>query len=266
MSFEKKTIRFVVRGEYITELARSWFYQEGRGYEKCMELLLDSMCGTDQSDAELRRLAEDVLLGRAALGGNTGDGSYHLEIYEPDEEPDSEFSVWKEIDKLTQKIAKMRKEYDELGDRYLRAYEFVPERKQIYVETGTTGSRYGSGFADSLLDSFMKRHLSDSTDDYGWLEPSGKFHPVEWGEHQEWAGKWMQEHLTEEEWLEDTTNYAGDYLTERGWVLLHNPSQGIAIPTRKETHRYTKAQKDFLYDYFINRDCEKEANAVFQEE
>lgn len=57
----------------------------------------------------------------------------------------------------------------------------------------------------------------------------------------------------------------GDFLTDRGWVLLHNPSQGIAIPTTSPGKRYTKAQKEFLYQYFIDRNCEKEANEIWED-
>lgn len=50
-----------------------------------------------------------------------------------------------------------------------------------------------------------------------------------------------------------------------GWVLLHNPAHGIAFPTRSATRSYTKAQKEFLYDYYMERDCKKEANEVWEE-
>ena len=56
---------------------------------------------------------------------------------------------------------------------------------------------------------------------------------------------------------------AGDWLVERGWILLHNPSQGIAFPTKNPVKRYTKAQQDFLYDYYMERGKEKEANAIY---
>lgn len=59
---------------------------------------------------------------------------------------------------------------------------------------------------------------------------------------------------------------AGDWLVERGWVLLHNPSRGIAFPTKNPVKEYTKAQKEFLYDYYMERDCKKEANAIWQED
>lgn len=57
-----------------------------------------------------------------------------------------------------------------------------------------------------------------------------------------------------------------DGVVKRGWVLLHNPQQGIAIPTRDITREYTKAQKEFLYDYYMERDCKEEANAIWQDE
>lgn len=53
---------------------------------------------------------------------------------------------------------------------------------------------------------------------------------------------------------------------EHGWILLHSPSQGIAVPTRNPLKRYTKAQQEFLYDYYMERGKEKEANAVYEEE
>lgn len=59
---------------------------------------------------------------------------------------------------------------------------------------------------------------------------------------------------------------AADYLVRRGGVLLHNPSQGIAVTTRNPLKRYTKAQQEFLYGYYMERGKEKEANAVYEEE
>lgn len=129
----------------------------------------------------------------------------------------------------------------------------------------------------------MKRMMDEedhTTEDYGWLEPDGTFHGVGWGDHQEWANNYLEEKLTEEERFNAMIEInasgmakcsadivgAGDYLIRRGWVLLHNPSQGIAIPTRDFSREYTKAQKEFLYDYYMERNCKKEANAIWQED
>ena len=121
----------------------------------------------------------------------------------------------------------------------------------------------------TLLDSFIKRMKSETDDDYGWLEPNGTFHPVEFGEHESWAKDHVAEFYRDEheEKRKEARKYIlyGDFLTDRGWVLLHNPSQGIAIPTTSPGKRYTKAQKEFLYQYFIDRNCEKEANEIWED-
>lgn len=105
-------------------------------------------------------------------------------------------------------------------------------------------------------------------------------HAVEWGNHQEWANDYLDKNLTQEERFAAMVEInasgmvksspdvigAADYLVRRGWVLLHNPQQGIAIPTRDITREYTKAQKEFLYDYYMERDCKEEANAIWQDE
>ena len=83
---ETKRISFSIHGEFITQLAREWFYTGEKSHEKVIEFLMDSMTGTDTSEAQIRRYAEDILLGRAALKGSTAAGTYHLETYEPGEE------------------------------------------------------------------------------------------------------------------------------------------------------------------------------------
>ena len=92
--------------------------------------------------------------------------------------------------------------------------------------------------------------------------PDGTFHGVEWGEHQYWADRYVEENFPEqyEEILE-----AGDWLVDRGWVLLHNPSQGVAFATGSLVRDMTKAQKEFLYDYYTERDCKREANEIWEE-
>ena len=77
-----------------------------------------------------------------------------------------------------------------------------------------------------------------------WLEPDGTFHGVEWGEHQHWADRYVEENFPEqyEEILE-----AGDWLVDRGWVLLHNPSQGVAFATGNLVRDMTKAPVSYTH-------------------
>lgn len=68
-----RRISFDIHGEFITQLAREWFYTGEKSHEKVIEILMDSMTGTDTPEAQIRRYAEDILLGRAALKGSTAE-------------------------------------------------------------------------------------------------------------------------------------------------------------------------------------------------
>jgi hypothetical protein len=284
MNENVKTVTFSVEGEFITRLSREWMFCEGREFEKVMDLLLSCMGGTEMSEKELRRRAEDVLIGRAEFSGNTADGTFCMTAYDANEQPDipERFNIFCRYSEEIRKRKEAEKEKEMYMEWYAVAMEYVPEslKNEVRRETGQPiESRYGS----DLLDGFMERMMDGekhSTEDYGWLDPGGTFYEVEWGNHQEWANNYLKEHLSEEEqkaalieinvsgMAKSGTDIIGaaDYLVRRGWVLLHNPSQGIAVPTRNPLKRYTKAQQEFLYDYYMERGKEKEANAVYEEE
>lgn len=265
----ERTISFGITGEFLTTIAREWFYLEGRDYEKVIQLLMDGMSGTETPEKTIRRYAEDILLGRAALKGSTVDGTYHLEIYEPDEQEKMHESmdIWKMFSKNIMEKKKLQRELEKMSERYAVAMEYVPSYMQREVRK-ELGEETAEDRQSEELESFIKRMTDEckhTTDDYGWLEPNGIFHAVEWGEHERWANDYVRNNMSEEEWLDNMRFCYGDYLTERGWVLLHNPSQGIAIPTKNPIKEYTKAQKEFLYNYYIERDCVKEANEIWEE-
>lgn len=273
---EKKEVTFNIEGKFITQLAREWMFCEGREFEKVMDLLLSCMGGTNQSEKTLRRLAEDVLLGRAELSGNTAEGTFCLTTYNADEQTDvaEQFNIFRRYSEAIRKIKETEEEKEKYREWYEIAMNYVPEYLKNDVRRRTDQpieSRYGS----DILYGFIERTMDEkehSTEDYGWLEPDGTFHEVKWGVHQEWAQNYMDEKFPEEAMngdinLQTKCNVgligAGDWLVERGWVLLHNPSQGIAFPTKNPMKRYTKAQKEFLYDYYMERGKEKEANAIY---
>lgn len=281
---ERETLMFSVEGKFITELAREWLFYEGKPFEKVMDLLLSCMGGTDMSEKELRRRAEDVLIGRAEFCGNTANGTFCMTAYDANGQPDipERFNIFYRYSEEIRKRKEAEKEKEMYMEWYDVAMQYVPEslKNEVRRETGQPiESHYGS---DELA-GFMERMLGEekhSTEDYGWLAPDGTFYEVEWGNHQEWANNYLKEYLSEEEqkaalieinmsgMTKSGTDIMGaaDYLVRRGWVLLHNPSQGIAVPTRNPLKRYTKAQQEFLYDYYMERGKEKEANSVYAEE
>lgn len=262
METEKRVMQFGVTGEFITQIAREWFYTGEKSIETIMELLKYSMTGTDETESQIKRHAEDVLIGRAALKGNTADGTYHMEIYDPGEEEKlpAHMDIWK----MSQLLRDSRKELYRMQERFLIAMEHLSEREQREVrrELGeeTEEDRLKLNlykYIDRMMD--KEEH---TTGDYGWLEPNGTFHEVEWGWHQKWADEYVEQNFPDQ--YEDILE-AGDWLTERGWVLLHNPSQGTAFATGSLVRDMTKAQKEFLYDYYMERNCKTEANEIWEE-
>lgn len=268
----EKTLTFRIDGSFITRLAREQLHYEGR-MEYAKELLASCMESEQITDGERNAMIINILDGRAELHGVYPDGDFGFRYLDKKED---NWSIEKTFERMKKEKEQAKKQLEELQEKYFFIVDQMDdwERRKLQrefkeeysktlfddiVEENTTGS--------ALIDSFLKRMSSDTEDDYGWIAPDGTFHAVEWGEHQGWADKWLQEHLTEEEYekLDCILYEAGDELMKRGWVLLHNPSQGIAFPTKDEGKSYTKAQKEFLYDYYIERDCHKEANAIWEE-
>jgi hypothetical protein len=276
-------VAFKVQGEFITNLAREKCYFEGK-FDYAIKLLTECLINDKLSKNEIRNMAIAILDGRAIIKGTYPDKDYGFVYLN---EKDNQWDLGKLIIDNFNKLEKDKKEFNELLQKYFFLAEHLSEweqkslnrdYKEEYGEvlfeglTESTISTVSTG--NTMLDSFMKRQMMNTEDDYGWLEPNGIFHAVEWGEHQNWADLYIQQNFSEEIYENIDFSYssntgligAGDYLAMRGWILLHSPSQGIAYPTRSDTCRITKAQKEFLYDYYIARDCEKEANKIWNED
>lgn len=58
-----------IQGEFICNLARSWFWEEDRAYETCEELLLACLVTDELSEEEKKRIVVDILEGRKILVG-----------------------------------------------------------------------------------------------------------------------------------------------------------------------------------------------------
>ena len=280
MAETQKTLCFSVQGEFITNLAREWLFCEGKDFDKIIDLLESCMCGTDMPEKKIRRYAEDILIGRAELKGDTAAGTFHMVTYDADEQPEVKDSqnIFLQLTKAKREKREAQQELDKMREWYAVAMEHLTERERREVMK-ETGQEVEDEFGD-MLQSYIDRMMDEeehSTEDYGWLEPDGTFHEVKWADHQDFAEKFIKENMTEEDWIaagihqpgqfmSDSLHTFGDYLIERGWVLLHNPSRGIAFPTKKPEKRYTKAQKEFMYDYYMERGREKEANEIWTEE
>lgn len=112
---------------------------------------------------------------------------------------------------------------------------------------------------DKKSESLHDTDEDDITGEFGWLSPTGDFRKSPFGYHEE-SAEWIVEdnHFGSEydDWYEGRLDKGlaclyKDFLVEvKGYVLIHNPSNsgGYVVSHNK---KLTKAQREFLYDYFI---------------
>lgn len=114
--------------------------------------------------------------------------------------------------------------------------------------------------------------LEEKVSEYGWLAPDGTFYPVEFAKHQTLAAKYIRELYRkgnipiEELRKAGSGDHAGDWLVNRGWILIHNPQQSVSKITRNPIRRLTKKQKEFLYDYLSEHQRNDEAEKILADE
>lgn len=106
---------------------------------------------------------------------------------------------------------------------------------------------------------------------YGWLSPMGDFYEGDWGTHEEVAWKLVEKFDFEDEYLNWKPDYsrairtACDFLSSKGWALIHNPSgTGDYIVTYSTS--LTKKQKEYLYGYFMDMGDTFKAEQYLEEE
>lgn len=296
METEKRSLTFGITGEFITRIAREWFFIEHKPYEVVEELLLSCMAGTDTPKGKLQLMAQDVLLGRAEFRGNSWDDTYRYVILD---EP-AEMNLFREYANAQTELRREKKSRENLSEKYIALLDALrmwydgelqdavesiedQEAKDIVIDLMALHDQvlleYSPGYGrtvkfkesdeevvipkttgEPLLDSFFQQNAFENQfkENYGWLEPNGTFHEVPWCDHQEFAQDTIREHGWWDDFRhrgEDTFfSCAGDYLTMvKGWALLHNPGRGVAFVTRDESKRLTKAQREFLFDYYAKR-------------
>ena len=89
---------------------------------------------------------------------------------------------------------------------------------------------------------------------YGWLSPRGDFIESPWGTHDDTAHEIIDKSPALTEAFESIDNDLGarDFLVASGYCLIHDPSNLSYIVQEPERKNVTKAQKEFLFDYFTD--------------
>lgn len=233
----------------MTELAREWIWVKKKPWSTVERLLLACLSGTDEPRVELVKLAREIVCGTKKLVGRTDDGTYAMT--DDDQDLLAVYQArWSDALTSTEAaLSAMEQKFYQLTD-----YLIDSGYGRLLQLSGISGKEDDSDISDALKSYLEQAQLKEQgfDDNYGWLAPDGTFYPVEWGEHQSWAYQKAQQMG----WIEHgslRTGREGDILAQHGWALLHSPSMGIAAVTASDLKPLTKAQREFLCDYFSDR-------------
>lgn len=241
-----RELHFTVEGKFVTNLARQKL-TEGHDLNAAVKLLESALVTNQLNELEKSGLIFNILRGSMEI-----TGTYPGDDYGVVETPKSK-------DLLHNAIRDMGNQLDGLADdneRMMRQLEtlneILPEKYKKQANDATGETIFPDDDATDIIES-----------------PSGEFTPVDFGNHEQFALRYLREHMA----LEDTPAIMKKYhssmtdwlIYERNFVLLHNPSLGPAILTRNETRNLTRAQKDFLFDYFTTHGRNADANKIMEQ-
>lgn len=295
-------LHFTIEGEFITNLAREKLFIN-KDMAGAIRLLRSSLMSDELNSDEQLILCLQILHGAAFIEGRSDSDDYGVTYREDIDEHPTDLSTISalisdmaaEIEQLKKKLYNKQTKFSYLAD-HLEDYELRNINADYYNETGEymfsdikipnwmKAKNQNTGMSD-MLESYLTRRNYEKTAidngeeleyDYGWLEPDGTWHPVEWGGHSKWAGEWLEEHMPFKDhpkiyWHIDKNGNRrhitnGDVLVySLGWILMDSPYQGVAKPTKDPGRNITKAQKEFLYDYYVKRGRNDDANKLYEE-
>lgn len=274
-----KSISFSIQGEFVTSFGRDKLFQQ-HDLKGAIHFLTGCLQSDELSEKEIEQMAYDILNGRAKVVGTYPNDNYHFEYIEKQKDANDISDAITECYQQLENAELISKKFAFIESFLTEQYPSIAERMnnlydETYDEPLFETKTDECSYQDAMLNSFMERMKTDTDDDYGWLEPNGTFHPVEWGEHENWAQNYAKDNMSHDDWFQASTpsensiigviTTYGDYLVKQGWILLHNPAQGIALITKSPDKPMTKHQKEFLYQYYIDRNQHKTANEIWKE-
>lgn len=287
-------LHFTIEGEFITNLAREKLFIN-KDMAGAIKLLRSCLMSDELDSDEQLMLCLQILHGAASIEGQSDTDNYGVTYRNDIDKRPTDLSAIStlisdmaaEIDRLKNELHNAQIKFSYLAGQ-MTDYELNHINCEYYNETGiplwAKAENQITGMND-MLESYINQrnremqaieNNEEPECDYGWLEPDGTWHPVEWGNHSRWAADWLEEHMPFKDhpkiyWRIDNNGKRhhitnGDVLVySLGWILMDSPYQGLAKPTKDPSKDMTKAQKEFLYDYYIERGRHNEANALYEE-
>lgn len=180
-----RKVGWKVDGQFITDLARSWYWNDGKGYQKAEELLLGCLICEQLSKEKLKKIAKDIIFGKSKL---VGINTFSLEDdnYKPDIE-----AIISQRDKILENYQECQKDIE---NNYVSSEEAadmvkaVEEKYQPIVDAINKASQkldpiyqmrvaiYGSNMIDQITfnkifthadnDEVLKQRFNDFCSEY----------------------------------------------------------------------------------------------------
>ena len=163
-----------------------------------------------------------------------------------------------------ERVIKLEDFYGYLKDRFNS--DFFEQAQRDFEEGKLPGQNAQS--LESYYAEYDEEIEPDVTLDpeYGFLSPSGDYTTADFGEHEVLAHDIIINKGWKEDYFKNNPSLtAADYLVQRGYVLIHCPSLWGRIEVTGGDRPKTKAQREFLYDYFMTLGEKERANEYIKE-
>lgn len=153
-------LSFRVEGEWITDLARSWFWDENKDYEVVEELLLSCLCTDEITIEERKDIARDIIEGKKKL---VGINNFSLEddghLIRP---------IYKKIQELKRKeeIRKIKDDMDIHANNYIDKFS-IDFSLDTYNQNCEADSYYSS--YDGAYEFFYNEDTFSETKNGLWI-------------------------------------------------------------------------------------------------
>lgn len=255
-------LSFSIDGKWLTDFIREKFFYGGEAFDWVINTIRDLFKDANCIDDErVEQMAQDIILGRSYFRGQTGDGSF---IYCDGSDEPIRSDFFRKYSALQEKLRKeesARKDAVEAWQELALVVAGELSKNDCYCKCNI------ELFRPTPTEEYIERMISADEDvaPYGFVDPYGNFHTVDWSNHEAFAGDYVRGHFGGFTIVVDSGyDTAKDFLVlEKGWLLLHNPQRGKPILTSGEKPM-TKAQREFLFDYYTKYGMKNEANALYE--
>ena len=270
-----ETLHFTIEGSFITNFAREKLYKENN-FNGAIDILMNCLMTDSLTKDEIYNRALAILDGTKCLAGTYPYADYGLYDEEEPRHMLKDYFVRQQdtIDQLKREKDKLLYQYLELCDKNTSEQEpdgMICDETEL-DKLKAEGKHFIIAYEGNRFSEARKFN-----DLYGFIEPDGTFHQVDWAKHEIWARDYVDAHYGFDDnsanlysrivdgktkWL----CYTDILVYKLHWVLLDSPSQCLPNPTFDETYGLKKKKKEVLFDFYMATRQNDKANKLYADE